>query len=275
MAKTEIEIIKSPEICQGYGHILFQIQLLFYQLDLRVLFVVTRSRQGRCKKWEELPMGKKSTEKKKKDLPAEPVTGGPKYVRVETTAIIALVALVIGFFGGEILQLSKPSGPLPSQPVMPSGDTPAPKGPSPEQASKILALEKEVSANPGNVDAWTELGHHFFDSHQHEKAIEAYRKALALRPDNANIWTDMGVMYRDIGKSSEALAAFDKAMQIDPRHEVSRFNKGIVLMMDMGDHKGAVETWEELLKINPSAKAPNGEPIKELLEKMRGTKQGE
>jgi len=155
------------------------------------------------------------------------------------------------------------------------GDTPAPKGPSPEQASKILALEKEVSANPGNVDAWTELGHHFFDSHQHEKAIEAYRKALALRPDNANIWTDMGVMYRDIGKSSEALAAFDKAMQIDPRHEVSRFNKGIVLMMDMGDHKGAVETWEELLKINPSAKAPNGEPIKELLEKMRGTKQGE
>jgi len=220
-------------------------------------------------------MGKKSAAKKKGELSAEPVTGGAKYVRVETTAIIALVALVIGFFGGEILKLSKPPAPVPSQAVMPSGDTPAPQGLSPEQASKVLALEKEVSANPGNVDAWTELGHHYFDSHQHEKAIEAYKKALALRPDNANVWTDMGVMYRDIGKPSDALAAFDKAMQIDPRHEVSRFNKGIVLMMDMGDHKGAVEAWEELLKINPSAKAPNGEPIKELLDKMRGTKQGE
>jgi cytochrome c-type biogenesis protein CcmH/NrfG len=220
-------------------------------------------------------MGKKSAAKKKGELSAEPVTGGAKYVRVETTAIIALLALVIGFFGGEILKLSKPSGPVSGQPVMPSGDMPAPKGPSVEQASKILALEKEVSANPRNVEAWTELGHHYFDSHQHEKAIEAYKKSLDLRPDNANVWTDMGVMYRDIGKPSEALAAFDKAMQIDPRHEVSRFNKGVLLMMDMGDHKGAVEAWEELLKINPSAKGPGGEPIKELLEKMRGSNQGE
>jgi hypothetical protein len=45
-------------------------------------------------------------------------------------------------------------------------------------------------------------------------------------------------------------------VKIDPRHEISRFNKGIVLMHDLQDQKGALQAWEELVKINPIAKAP-------------------
>ena len=221
-------------------------------------------------------MGKKKKNKQKIETP-KPAPAEPKTVRVETAAIIALIALVVGFFGGELVRLSK----TPARPPMPPpGATPGPPAgmpqrspadtiPTPAQASKILELEREVAARPGNVAAWTDLGHYYFDTDQFEKSIKAYKKSLELSPYNANVWTDMGVMYRRSGKPLEAIAAFEKAMEIDPKHEVSRFNKGIVLMSDLDNIEGALAAWEDLLTINPQAKAPNGDSIKAMVERFR------
>ena len=63
--------------------------------------------------------------------------------------------------------------------------------------------------------------------------------------------------------------AFKKAADIDPRHEQSRFNQGIVLMHDLDDRQGAIEAWEALLKVNPSAKTSNGQPVKQLVEGLK------
>ena len=76
-------------------------------------------------------------------------------------------------------------------------------------------------------------------------------------------------MYRQNRQPIEALGAFNKAADIDPRHEKSRFNKGIVLMHDLEDPKAAIAAWEEVLKINPSAKTSNGEPITLLVEGLK------
>jgi tetratricopeptide (TPR) repeat protein len=138
-----------------------------------------------------------------------------------------------------------------------------------------MELEKQVAVEPGNVAAWTELGHYYFDTAQFPKAINAYQKSLALNPYDANVLTDMGVMYRRIGKPEEALAAFEKAMKVDPKHEVSRFNKGIVLMGDLNDVPGAIQAWEDLLEVNPNAKGPSGEPIKNMIAQIRNMKSRE
>jgi len=219
-------------------------------------------------------MGKK--QKTKKDQPTENRAEG-KTVKMETTVIIALVALVVGFFAGEIIDLSKPSrpsvamqAPLPAQPPsqMPS------QMPSltPQQGQRILDLEKEVAENPGNGEAWTELGHLYFDSNDPKQAIRAYKKSLDLNPYSADVWTDLGVMYRRDKQPFEALAAFNKAADLDPRHEQSRFNKGIVLMHDLDDREGAIKAWGELLKVNPSAQTSNGQPIKQLVESLKNPK---
>jgi tetratricopeptide (TPR) repeat protein len=76
-------------------------------------------------------------------------------------------------------------------------------------------------------------------------------------------------MYRKRGKPEKAIDAFDKAIGVDPKHEASRFNKGIVLLHDLNRTNDAVEAWEELLKINPLAMAPNGQSIDELLVHIR------
>jgi len=191
------------------------------------------------------------------------------FVKKETMLIIALIALVVGFLGG-VFYSALQSGPTGS---VQTASTPPQQqqqqaGMSNEQARAILDLEQEVAVNPTNVNAWTQLGHVYFDTNNPPKAIRAYEKSLELNPNNPDVLTDLGVMYRRNGQPEKALAAFEQAMAVAPNHEQSRFNKGIVLRYDLNDREGAVKAWEELLKINPNAMAPNGIPVSEAIKSL-------
>ncbi len=192
-----------------------------------------------------------------------------KYVKQQTLLITALVALLVGFLGGLVVGVYK-SGPEAVVEILPLPQQPAQiQGPAAEQRNKILALEKQASLNPGNIEIWTQLGNLYFDSNNFQNAIRAYKKSLELSPKNANVWTDLGVMYRRNGQPNEAIKAFDIAIEIDPRHEISRFNKGIVLMHDLNDFENAIRAWEEVLEVNPSYRAPSGEPLREMVDKLK------
>ena len=192
-----------------------------------------------------------------------------KYVKQQTLLITALVALLVGFLGGLVVGVYK-SGPEAVVEILPLPQQPAQiQGPAAEQRNKILALEKQASLNPGNIEIWTQLGNLYFDSNNFQNAIRAYKKSLELNPKNANVWTDLGVMYRRNGQPNEAIKAFDIAIEIDPRHEISRFNKGIVLMHDLNDFENAIRAWEEVLEVNPSYRAPSGEPLREMVDKLK------
>lgn len=140
---------------------------------------------------------------------------------------------------------------------------------SDQESQAIVNLEAEVTANPEKFQAWTQLGNLYYDSDQPLKAIKAYTTSLQLHAGNANILTDLGVMYRRAKQPQKALESFDKAIAMDPTHEVSRLNKGIVLMYDLDDIPGAINAWEGLLKINPDAKAGNGDRIKDFVEHLK------
>ena len=188
-----------------------------------------------------------------------------QHVRKETFWLVTLLALAVGFFGGVMFGVFKSdTGQIPGQPA------PAPtQAADPDKASMITALENETRSNPGNLEAWVELGNSYFDTNQYEKSIAAYRKALEMDPNNANVWTDMGVMYRRNGNPQEAISAFDKAIEVDPKHEVSRMNKGIVLLHDLKDTDGAIKAWEGLLEINPVAMAPTGRSVDEMVQQIK------
>jgi cytochrome c-type biogenesis protein CcmH/NrfG len=197
-------------------------------------------------------------------------TGEGNYVRKETFLIVTLLALAVGFFGGVVFTVFKSDSkaPVPSTPVQTG--TPAPAG-----SDRIATLERETQASPGNANAWIELGNAYFDSNQFEASIGAYRKSLELNPNNANVWTDMGVMYRRGGKPEEAIKAFDQAIATDPKHEVSRMNKGIVLLHDLNDFDGAIRAWEGLLEVNPVAMAPNGVSIDQMVVQLKKQQAGQ
>ena len=171
------------------------------------------------------------------------------------------IALVIGFVGGVVFSAYK----LGPQKAQPSATPPHDHAGD----AHIDELKKIVEQDPNNVAVWIELGNHYFDGQNFDAAIDAYQSALKIAPDNANVWTDMGVMYRRKGDSQKALEAFGKAQEIDPNHEVSLFNTGVVLMHDLRKPEEARQIWEKLIQLNPEARTPSGQPIKEMLEKMK------
>lgn len=188
-----------------------------------------------------------------------------KMVKQDFMIIVALVTLVAGFLIGVVFSSSQSVNTSPQvaqQQSLPPGQQ---GGISPDQASQILSLETEVAANPQNLQAWTSLGHIYFDTSRFAKAINAYNQSLKLDPNSADVWTDLGVMYRRNKQFNEAINAFDRATSLSPTHEQSRFNKGIVLFYDLNDKVAAKKAWEELLTINPVAMAPNGQSLKEML----------
>jgi cytochrome c-type biogenesis protein CcmH/NrfG len=194
------------------------------------------------------------------------------YVKKETLWLVALVALAFGFMAGIVFSVYKAaplSGPGGQQAAAPKQQTQAPQAPD---TQAVLSLEKEVLANPGNYQAWTQLGNYYFDSNNFAKAIEAYNKSLAINPNDPDVLTDLGVMYRSSGNPNEAIATFDRALAINPDHATARFNRGIVQIYDLKDREGGIKSWEELARRHPDAKAPNGQLVSEIITTVKAQK---
>lgn len=177
--------------------------------------------------------------------------------------VIALVAglaagLAIGWSVGS--SVSKPSGPVIAAPIgqpipnpapgMPAGTGQPPAAPLDQ---RIATHEQIVKQDPKNVQAWIQLGNDYFDSHQHDKSIEAYGKALALQPDNPDVLTDQGIMYREVGKFELAAKNFQRANQVAPGHVQSLFNLGVVYAYDLKQTEKAIEAWTRVIQIEPNS----------------------
>ncbi len=197
-------------------------------------------------------------------------------VHKQTLYIAVLASITFGFIAGAMYTSFKLAGDTSMAPMGQPGpdphDHPDPQEMSAETGSRILKLEQLLKENPDNVDAWTQLGHLFFDTNRFGDAIEAYEKSLALKPGDPGVLTDLGVMYRRNKNPQKAIETFDLAIAADPSFETARFNKGVVLMHDMEDMAGGILAWEGLLQVNPMAKSPNGESLSALVEKMKQQK---
>ncbi len=180
-----------------------------------------------------------------------------KTISLNSALIIGLIALLIGFFGGNIYNAYKSdSGGASQNPAL---------NPPVQDSARMFALEQQVKSNPNNAAAWVALGNLYFDSNKYQESIHAYTQYLSINPNNTNVLTDLGIMYRRIGNPTEAVASFEKAMELDPRHEHSRFNKGLVLYDDMGFQDEALIVWQELEKINPNYRTSDGSTLTDYL----------
>ena len=191
----------------------------------------------------------------------------PGYVKSENVIWFVVASLLVGFISGVAFGIYK------SGRIADPQQSNAPAAMDAERQQAIASFMERTRENPGDIDAWIQLGHQYFDASMVEEAINAYETALATKPDNADVWTDLGVMYRRNGQPDKAIEAFDRAMAIDASHEISRFNKGIVLFHDVKDEAGALAAWESLLALNPNATSPGGQTVKQLVEHIKANRQ--
>lgn len=191
-------------------------------------------------------------------------------VKKESLFYALILGLVVGFIAGAIFASYK-LGPETSSKQTASTTTAAPPQAQLDSQAKeaISNLEAEVTANPDSVEAWTRLGHLYYDTDQVKNAIKAYTKSLELQPGNADVWTDQGVMYRRDKQPQKAIESFERAYTLQADHAPSRLNKGIVLLYDLNKPEEAIATWEELLAINPQAKMNNDLTLREAINKIK------
>ena len=140
-----------------------------------------------------------------------------------------------------------------TMPAMPGAMPAGPVLPNAEVQARIARIEAAVLADPKNHDAWAALGNEYFDSHQAQKAVDAYGKALGLKPGDPNILTDQGVMYRQLGQFDKAIANFQKANKLEPSHVQSLFNLGIVYANDVNKPDEAAKAWNKILTTAPNS----------------------
>ena len=133
----------------------------------------------------------------------------------------------------------------------------------------IRKLQAVLKETPDNVQAWVELGNAFFDIDRFGDAINAYEKSLSIQPDNPHVLTDLGVMYRRNNEPEKALTAFNKAIAVQPDFETAWFNKGIVYMHDLNDIPKAIESWEQLVKVNSMARTSGGKLLSEMVDNLK------
>ncbi len=193
------------------------------------------------------------------------------YIKTENMIMYMVLAIAISFIGGVAFSTYKSTRNLQAAPDPATASSPeSSQVPlSQEQSQKLDALIQATQATPENVNTWTQLGHFYFDSGNHAKAVQAYEKSLELDASRPDVWTDLGVMYRRTDNPKKAVESFDRAISLNAHHEIAMFNKGVVLMHDLKDPEAALSSWETLIQVNPNAKTPSGQLVKSLVAELK------
>jgi cytochrome c-type biogenesis protein CcmH/NrfG len=183
--------------------------------------------------------------------------------------LVASVCLLVGFILGATVTILKTT--KANKIAGPSEESQ--RKASVDHEGEIKQLKAALEKDPNDLPTLIELGNAYFDSDRYQEAIEVYLKALAVDPKNPDVRTDMGIMYRKLGQFDKAIEAFRQAAQDQPMHANSRFNLGIVLKYDKNDLKGAVQAWEEFLKLEPLLDPGDERPVmvKQEIESMKAS----
>ncbi|HDP70641.1 MAG TPA: tetratricopeptide repeat protein [Actinobacteria bacterium] len=152
------------------------------------------------------------------------------------------------------------------QAYVPSKETPA------DISSEIMVQQKiyedqkneylkALENDPNDLQALVGLGNLYFDTKQHQLAINMYQRALEIRPSDTNIKTDLGIAYFYLGMNDAAVREFQAVIEIDPNHPNAHFNMGIVLWRGKSDLNNAVKEFEKYLELRPEG--PSAEEAKQ------------
>jgi cytochrome c-type biogenesis protein CcmH/NrfG len=172
----------------------------------------------------------------------------------KNSSVVSWIAIfVTGFVAGIIFSAWKLDTNI-HKTAKPAGHPNHAKDEKARDRQKIAAIKKMLEMDPGNLNAWVQLGNVYFGMEQYQDALRAYDKALEINPNNIDVITDAGVSLRRLGKGKEAARRFKKVLEINPDHELALFNLGIVLRDDLKDRQGAIEAWERFLERRPDSR---------------------
>jgi tetratricopeptide (TPR) repeat protein len=119
----------------------------------------------------------------------------------------------------------------------------------------IGALDRAVALDPQKPEVLMQLASVYEQKGDKAKADETYQKVAAIDPHNAAVlFYNVGVKAwnQNPPRSKEATSAYKKAIEIDPTYAQAHRELAKVMMAQQ-DFKGALQHFQEYLKLSPSA----------------------
>lgn len=172
--------------------------------------------------------------------------------------MFAVICLAVGIGCGYLLRGSSKSTTVSAAPQQVSGQQPAQVAamPSPDQmkhmgdkmAEPLLA---QLQKDPKNPELYAKVGSVYFRAGQFPAAVENYEKSVKLKP-TAEGYVSLSNSYHYAGEDDKAFASLDEALKLDPKSANALFNLGMLRWQVKNDPKGAIESWQRLLKTNPN-----------------------
>jgi cytochrome c-type biogenesis protein CcmH/NrfG len=94
-----------------------------------------------------------------------------------------------------------------------------------------------------------------------------FKQAVAADPKNIEMRNYLGEALFQSNNIDEALSVFRETLVISPTHPEALFDYGFILLQGKDDPKGAVESWEKLVKTNPNF--DQLDRVKQLIEAVK------
>jgi cytochrome c-type biogenesis protein CcmH/NrfG len=117
-----------------------------------------------------------------------------------------------------------------------------------KQAAPLL---EKLKSNPHDSALLAQVAAIYHTTHGFKEAAVYYNRALESDPRNVAVRTKLASsLYRD-GDIDGAIAQLNRALKDQPTDANAQFNLGMIKLQGKGDSKGALATWQRLLKTNP------------------------
>jgi cytochrome c-type biogenesis protein CcmH/NrfG len=111
------------------------------------------------------------------------------------------------------------------------------------------------------------IGGDYFAAQQFNDAATYYEKAANLKP-SADVLTKLSNAQFYGGAGEKAIASLNHALQLDPKYANALYNLGILKWQVQGDVKGAIASWEQLLKVTPQSN-PNRAKVEQMIARAK------
>lgn len=127
----------------------------------------------------------------------------------------------------------------------------------PELASRAEELQRQIDADPTDLDAMRALMQLMLANGRAFDAFQTARQALEIAPEDPDAHFVSGLVRLQMGQTQVALDSLDRSLRSDPGHEQAALMRGL-LLLQLGDRDGAVATWE---RANDARASPRLEQV--------------
>jgi len=131
-----------------------------------------------------------------------------------------------------------------------------------QQAAPLLAKLKK---DPNNSALLMQIGAVYHSAHLFKDAATYYGMAVQLDPKNVDAHTKLAISLFRSGDTDPAIAELNRALSLDPKNPNALFNLGMIRLQGKNDPKGALASWQKLLKLNPQLDPERKAQVQKLI----------